>query len=468
MNPVPLITDTITALATPAGAGAIALIRISGKNAFSICEKIFRKKNLSTQHVSSFSANTIHYGVIADNDVVIDEVLLSVFKAPASYTGEDMAEISCHGSVYIQQQVLQLFVRHGARLAGPGEFTLRAFLNGKMDLSQAEAVADLISSNSSISHQVAIRQMRGGFSHQLKELRDQLISFASLIELELDFSQEDVEFADRSELKKLVLDIQKVTQRLVDSFSFGNVIRNGIPVVIAGKPNAGKSTLLNALLNEERAIVSEIAGTTRDTIEEEIVFDGILFRFIDTAGIRETADAIESMGVNRTFEKIRQSAIVLYLFDVREMTPNGLAEELAFLREAVKGSGAKILLLANKIDKEDIELLRKEFSLFSGIIFISAKEKINIDKVISELLGAVHTGSVNLNDTIVTNARHVEALAGANEALKQVYDGLCGNIESDLLASDVRVALHHLGTITGEISTDDLLKTIFQKFCIGK
>lgn len=459
--------DTIVALATPQGTAAIAVIRMSGKNTFAICSSVFRNKKGEAVQVQSFNSHTIHLGTIQDKDIVFDEVLLSVFKTPHSYTGEDSVEISCHGSIFIQQQILQLLISKGARLANAGEFTFRAFVNGKFDLSQAEAVADLIASTSATSHQVAMQQMRGSFSDKIKTLRENLINFASLIELELDFSEEDVEFADREDLKKLIMSIQKIIQRLIDSFEVGNVIKNGIPVAIVGKPNAGKSTLLNVLLGDDRAIVSDIPGTTRDVIEDELTIDGILFRFIDTAGIRETGDIIESIGVNKTFETIKQSAIVIYLFDAHEITSselNGILDEL----KTHMGSAHQLLLVANKIDKEDAAYTKREFEAFPGMLFISAKEEINVDLLKKKLVELFDTKAVNVTETVVTNARHVEALRKTNSSLIKVLDGLNANLSGELLASDVRNALYQLGLITGEITTDDLLANVFSKFCIGK
>ncbi len=459
-------TDTIVALATPQGIGAIGVIRLSGAKAISICEKVFSTKNLKKKTLKNQASHTIHFGVIHDGNMIIDEVLLSLFKAPNSYTSENTVEISCHGSKFIQQQIIQLFIKHGARMANQGEFTLRAFLNGKLDLSQAEAVADLISSNSASSHQIALQQMRGGFSSKIKLLRQNLIDFASLIELELDFSEEDVEFADRKDLKKLVFTIQKIVQRLIDSFEIGNVIKNGIPVAIVGKPNAGKSTLLNVLLEEDRAIVSDIPGTTRDVIEDEINIDGVLFRVIDTAGIRDTNDIIESMGVQKTFEQIKLSSIAIYLFDAHEIT----ASELKLIVEEIQPHlhDSQLVLVANKIDKEDIEYIKSEFIEFPDIVFISAKELINIDELKKHLVTLFDNRIVNVTETIVTNARHVEALRHTNSALIKVLEGLNNNVTGDFLAMDIRAALHHLGTITGEISSDDLLANIFSRFCIGK
>ncbi|MDF2439015.1 MAG: mnmE [Bacteroidota bacterium] len=458
--------DTIVALATPQGVGAIGVIRLSGPRAIEICNAVFGTKSLKKKDLLNAASHTIHFGVIHDEDIIIDEVLVSLFKGPNSYTSENTVEVSCHGSPFIQQQIIQLFIKHGARMANQGEFTLRAFLNGKLDLSQAEAVADLISSNSATSHQVAMQQMRGGFSNKIKTLRQNLIDFASLIELELDFAEEDVEFADRSDLKNLVSSIQRIVQRLIDSFEVGNVIKNGIPVVIVGKPNAGKSTLLNALLEEERAIVSDIPGTTRDVIEDEINIDGVQFRFIDTAGIRETNDIIESIGVEKTYEQIKLSSIAIYLFDAHEIT----ASELKLIVDDITPHlhNSQLVLVANKIDKEDIEYTKKEFSAFPEMLFISAKERTGIEDFKKHMVALFDKRTVNVTETIVTNARHVEALRHTNSALIKVLEGLNMNVSGDFLAMDIRQALHYLGTITGEISSDDLLANIFSRFCIGK
>jgi tRNA modification GTPase len=458
--------DTIVALATPQGVGAIGIIRVSGIDTFAICNKIFATKTLKAIDLTKKTSHTVHFGVIHDGDIIIDEVLLTIFKAPNSYTAEDTIEISCHGSGFIQQHIIQLIVTKGARMAQQGEFTMRAFLNGKLDLSQAEAVADLISSNSSSSHQIAMQQMRGGFSSKIKLLRQNLIDFASLIELELDFSEEDVEFADRADLKNLVTSIKKIIQRLIDSFEVGNVIKNGIPVAIVGKPNAGKSTLLNVLLEEDRAIVSEIPGTTRDVIEDEMTIDGVLFRFIDTAGIRETTDIIESIGVEKTFQQIKLSSIAIYLFDAHDITAAELRLIVDELTPHIHNS--HLLLVANKIDKEDIAYIKKEFAAFTDMLFISAKERTNIDELKQTLVTLFDNKTVNVTETIVTNARHVEALRHTNSALFRVLEGLNNNVTGDFLAMDIRQALHYLGTITGEISSDDLLANIFSRFCIGK
>ena len=458
--------DTIAALATPHGSGAIAVIRLSGKNAISITEKVFKTKSLKSKNLSTKSSHTAHFGLIVENDVIIDEVLATIFKAPNTYTGEEIVEISCHGSTFIQQQILQLLFKYGARPAQNGEFTLRAFLNGKFDLSQAEAVADLIASNSATSHQVAMQHMRGGFSSKIAVLRENLLNFASLIELELDFSEEDVEFADRTDLKKLVATIQSIIEKLISSFEVGNVIKNGIPVAIVGKPNAGKSTLLNVLLEDDRAIVSEIPGTTRDTIEDEIIIEGVLFRFIDTAGIRTTTDVIEQMGVNKSFEVIKKSAIIIYLFDTHELSRGDLELELNIIRDHIGTS--QLLIVGNKIDFEILEDLKQEFADVPSIQFISAKEHKYIVELKASLVKLFDTRTVNTTDTIVTNSRHVNSLKKAEEALNKVNEGLSTNIQSDFLALDIRYALEALGEITGQVTNEDLLENIFSKFCIGK
>ncbi len=466
MKTSPINNDTIAALSTPSGTGAIAVIRVTGKDAFKICSKIFKKKDSKASDISRFVSHTAHYGEIIHKSIVIDDVVVTIFKAPNSYTGENIVEISCHGSQYIQEQLLHLMVKQGARLATAGEFTFRAFLNGKFDLSQAEAVADLISSHSATSHHVAMQQMRGGFSSKIKVLRDNLINFASLVELELDFSEEDVEFASKTELTKLVLSMQGIIDKLIRSFELGNVIKNGVPVCIAGKPNAGKSTLLNALLDEERAIVSDIPGTTRDTIEDEIVIEGVRFRFIDTAGLRHTTDSIESMGVARTYEKMKEASVVIYLFDVHELTSTELQKDLDEIKQHM--NGAELIVTGNKIDKEDIAYTKKEFSHFKDILLISAKEKHNLEELKIKLIDIFDQKSSNIPETIVTNARHVEALQQTYHALTRVKEGLEKKLSGELLASDIRDALHYLGLITGEVSTDDLLQTIFSRFCIGK
>lgn len=449
--------DTIVALATAPGIGAIGVIRISGPQAFPVVNALFPSKDLQKQ-----PSHTLHVGYLKDKDTILDEVVLSLFKGPASYTGEDVIEISCHGSPFILQQVIEACTRRGARLAKPGEFTQRAFLNGKMDLAQAEAVADLIASNTAASQKTALHNMRGGFSDRLKTLREQLIRFSALIELELDFSQEDVEFADRSAFYDLIRKLMTSTSQLIQSFQLGNVIKHGVTVAIVGKPNAGKSTLLNSLLNENRAIVSDIPGTTRDTIEEVINIDGILFRLIDTAGIRQhTADSIESAGVERSLAKMKQADLVLYLFDI-----NDPVTDVAERRQDLVAQGINFLLVANKIDTS--ESARDAFDALENIIFISARENRHIEVLKEKMLDAVLEGSVQTESTIVTNARHYHALKEAEKSLQDIKSGLDNHLPGDLLALDIRRCLHYLGEITGEISTEDQLDYIFSKFCIGK
>jgi tRNA modification GTPase len=459
--------DTIVALATPSGSGAIAVLRLSGKDAIKIADRHFKsvKKQKSLRDQKT---HTIHLGHIMENERTIDEVLVAVFKNPNSYTGEDVVEISCHGSSYIQQEIIQLFLRNGCRMATAGEFTLRAFLNGKLDLSQAEAVADLISSDNEASHQIAMQQMRGGFSSEIAKLREELLNFASLIELELDFAEEDVEFADRTQFKQLIARITFVLKRLIDSFAVGNVIKNGIPVAIVGEPNVGKSTLLNALLNEDRAIVSEIAGTTRDTIEDEISIGGIGFRFIDTAGIRETKDVIESIGIKKTFEKIEQSQVVIYLFDSGSSINSLDAVKLEIEKIKNKHPQKALLIIANKIDQLDDMQLVKLNTEIEGIQLLSAKSGFGVEQLTNSLLNLINTGALRNNETIVTNSRHYDALLKAFKEVQKVKQGLDTDLSGDLLAIDIRQALYHFGEITGEITNDDLLGNIFANFCIGK
>ena len=459
--------ETIVALATPSGAGAIAVIRLSGQNAISIAAEVFQ--SVSGKDISTQKTHTIHLGHVVDGAKTYDQVLLSLFKGPNSYTGENVVEISCHGSTFIQQQIIQLLLRKGAKMAQAGEFTLRAFLNGKLDLSQAEAVADLIASDNEASHQIAMQQMRGGFSNEIAKLRQELLNFASLIELELDFAEEDVEFADRTAFKELLERIEFVLKRLIDSFAVGNVIKNGIPVAIVGEPNVGKSTLLNALLNEERAIVSDIAGTTRDTIEDELVIDGIGFRFIDTAGIRETKDHVESIGIQKTFEKIEQAQVVLFLVDSTELTMDSL-ERLKVEVEKIKNKYPQkaLLTLFNKKDKLEDRLLSTLQSQIENSIFISAKQKEGIDDLKNELLSFVNTGALRNNETIVTNTRHYDSLLKALEEVQKVKYGIESNTSSDFIAIDIRQALYYFGEITGEVTNDELLGNIFANFCIGK
>ena len=458
--------DTIIALATPSGAGAIAVIRLSGSKAIAMADASF--KSISTKKLVSQKTHTIHLGHVVEDSRVLDEVLVSVFKNPKSYTGEDIVEISCHGSSYIQQEIIQLFVRNGARIANPGEFTLRAFLNAKLDLSQAEAVADLIASDNKASHQIAMQQMRGGFSNEIKVLRDELLNFASLVELELDFSEEDVEFANRKQFEELLERIIKVLKHLIDSFSTGNVIKNGIPISIIGAPNVGKSTLLNALLNEDKAIVSDIAGTTRDAIEDEITIEGIKFRFIDTAGIRTTEDTIESIGIKKTFEKITQSQVVLYLLDSTKVTTETIQifnSEIRKIQEQYPDK--QLIVVANKMDEADQEYIETSF-VYPHTLFTSAKSGLGIDTLKAKLLEFVNTGALRNNDTIITNSRHYDSLLKALAEVQKVQQGMDANLSGDLLAIDIRQALYHFGEITGEITSDDLLGNIFANFCIGK
>lgn len=458
--------ETIVALASPSGAGAIAVIRLSGKDAVSIAEKVFQ--SVSGKSISKQKTHTIHLGHIVDEGKVFDQVLLSIFKNPNSYTGEDVIEISCHGSTYIQQQIIQLLLRKGCRMAQAGEFTLRAFLNGKLDLSQAEAVADLISSDNEASHQIAMQQMRGGFSNEISKLREELLNFASLIELELDFAEEDVEFADRTQFSELLSRIEFVLKRLIDSFAVGNVIKNGIPVAIVGEPNVGKSTLLNALLNEERAIVSEIAGTTRDTIEDELTIGGIGFRFIDTAGIRDTKDVVESIGIKKTFEKIEQAQVIIYLLDSTEFTVSSSKFQVELEKIKNQFPLKPLIVIGNKKDKlSDQEIINIK-SQIKDILLISAKRKEGIDDLKKQLLSFVNTGALRNNETIVTNTRHYDSLLKALEEIQKVKFGLQSNLSSDLMAIDIRQALYYFGEITGEVTNDELLGNIFANFCIGK
>ncbi|NVO09597.1 MAG: tRNA uridine-5-carboxymethylaminomethyl(34) synthesis GTPase MnmE [Bacteroidales bacterium] len=462
---------TIVAIATSPGTGAIAIIRLSGKDAIAICDSLF-KPSSKNKKLTAQKPYTIHHGTIYDGNRPVDEVLVSLFKAPRSYTSEDVVEISCHGSQIIQQQILELLVRNGARLAQPGEFTLRAFLNGKMDLSQAEAVADLISSSSEAARRVALQQMRGGFSDQLKNLRDQLLHFIALIELELDFSEEDVEFADRTQLKNLISEILSVIEKMIASFQLGNVIKMGIPVTIAGKPNVGKSTLLNRLLNEERAIVSEIAGTTRDTIEDTINLGGISFRFIDTAGLRHTKDTVESIGIERAYAKISQAKVILLIVDA-QITVDEVIHSVEEVKTKLTDD-QRLIILLNKEDKADkdrlnsiLSMLKKDYPTIYALT-ISAKSGHNIEQLTNTLINIGLHGQTDSDEVIVTNVRHYESLLKTKENLDQAITGLTTNLPSDLLAIDIRQAIYYLGEITGEITTDDILGHIFSKFCIGK
>ena len=451
------LNHTIIALATAQGISAIAVIRLSGKDAINLTNKVFKGKNLLDQ-----PTHTIHFGTIFNGGKMIDEVLVSVFKEPNSFTKENAVEISCHGSPVIVKEIIKTFLKQGARLAEPGEFTKRAFLQGRFDLAQAEAVADLIHAETDNGRQAALNQMRGGFSTQLKKLREELIHFASLVELELDFGEEDVEFAKRDDLANLIKKIQTYLISLIQSFDQGNVIKNGIPTVIAGKPNAGKSTLLNALLNEERAIVSEIAGTTRDVIEDEMQLGGINFRFIDTAGLRETKDVIEAMGVERTKEQMRKASLILYLFDLSTITEQELKEDVAHLDQM----GIPYFKIGNKIDLAKKELVEK--LNIQGFVFISASSKTNIEQLKEKILSRFKINEVKQGDVLVTNLRHYQNLLQTSESLERVLAGMHRNVTGDFLAMDIRQSLHYLGLITGEVTTDDLLENIFSKFCIGK
>lgn len=460
--------STICAISTPPGIGGIAVIRVSGADAFAICDSIFvpARKDIS---ISLAESHKLLYGEIRDNENLIDEVVVGIFRNPHSFTGEDVVEISCHASPYIQQQILKLLIDKGCRLAKPGEFTQRAFMNGKMDLAQAEAVADLIASDSAASHRMAMNQMRGGFSNELTQLRTQLLNFVSLIELELDFSEEDVEFADRAQLMELATEIDQHITTLSESFRVGNVLKNGIPVALIGETNVGKSTLLNLLLKEEKAIVSDIHGTTRDTIEDIVNIRGISFRFIDTAGIRKTTDMIESMGIERTFQKIEQASIVLWILDCTQ-----LSDHMEWLTSQIekKSQGKKVIMIFNKIDKitpEENEVLTDIFSEFEcERIFISAKQKINIKELEDALVRASQIPEIRPGDVVVSNIRHYEALRHAQAAIQRVIEGLNTGISGDFLSRDIRECMHYLGEITGQISNDEVLGNIFKNFCIGK
>lgn len=447
--------NTIVALSTPPGSGAIGVIRLSGNKAIEITNHFFQGANLEKA-----LGYTVHYGKLVDeNKNIIDEVLITIFKNPKSYTGENLVEISCHGSSYIINEIIRLFLRNGVKLAQAGEFTMRAFMNGKMDLSQAEAVADLIASKTKISHDIALKQLKGGFSSEIKKLREKLVDFASLIELELDFSEEDVEFADRTQLKTLVKEILNLVSSLIESYKYGNVLKNGVPTVIVGRPNAGKSTLLNALLNEERAIVSEIEGTTRDTIEEELNINGIIFRFIDTAGIREAKDSIENLGIEKTMQKIKDSSLVIYIYDSNQVTKNQVTKDL----EELNTGNTPTLIVANKIDLSD-----NNESISKNHIKISAKDKDNIKELKTKIFESSITNGIDISGIFVTNERHLNLLKEAESSLQNVILGLDTKLPADLIAMDIRQANISLGEITGTISTDDLLSNIFGKFCIGK
>ncbi len=460
--------DTICAISTAPGIGGVAVIRVSGSDSLNICNRIFRPKKTGSDLLSQ-EAYTLKYGRILNGEELVDEVLVAVYLAPNSFTGENTVEINCHGSVYIQQKILQLLIENGCRTALPGEFTQRAFLNGKMDLSQAEAVADLIASTSAGMHKLALNQMRGDFSNQLMKLREQLLNFTSLIELELDFSEEDVEFADRTHLKTLATDIETLISKLADSFSVGNAIKNGIPVAIIGETNAGKSTLLNQLVGEEKAIVSNIHGTTRDVIEDTITINGVLFRFIDTAGIRETNDAIENLGIERSFLKMEKADMILWVIDSTSPTAHTEALSQTILP---KTEGKKLIILFNKTDKLTPEELKRKQELFkesaSPRLYISAKSDQDIEQLKQELIKAANLPDQSKNDIIITNIRHYEALSHARTAIHRVCEDIEANISGDFLSQDIRECMHHLGEITGQISNNEVLGNIFSKFCIGK
>ncbi len=460
------LNDTICALSTAPGMGAIAVIRLSGPDSFRVIGQIFRPAEKGLD-VGTAKSHTIHLGTLGNEAGILDEVLISLFRSPHSYNGEDVIEISCHGSVYIQQKVLELLFSCGLRMAAPGEFTLRAFMNRKFDLSQAEAVADLIASHSASSHDLAIQQMRGGFSRKIHALRRSLIDFTALIELELDFSEEHMIFADRSGFHTLLDEIETEISSLIGSFSLGNVIRSGIPVAIIGKPNVGKSTLLNALLNEERAIVSEIPGTTRDAIEDTIIIGGYSFRFIDTAGLRAAVDQIETIGIGRTWEKIGEASIILYVFDATVQSFADVTESIAEFRDYTAENARTMILVGNKMDK--LKSLPKGFKDFVAFdtVFVSGKRRENIHLIAEHLVKVVEDTNVT-DRTIVSNSRHHEALQRALGSVLSVRQGLRTGISTDLLSPDLRNALYHLGEITGEVTSDDILGAIFSRFCIGK
>jgi tRNA modification GTPase len=462
--------ETICAPATSLG-GAIAVIRVSGSQSLEICSKIFNSSDKSVKLTEQKGFKVIYGDIISDSEI-IDDVLLSIFRAPNSYTGEDSVEISCHASSYIVSRILELLILNGATSANPGEFTQRAFLNGRMDLSQAEAVADVIASTARASHRVAINQMRGGFSAEIAKLRSELLNFASLIELELDFGEEDVEFADRNDLTAIILRVKEMADRLSDSFAIGNVLKNGIPVAIVGKPNSGKSTLLNALLMEEKAIVSEIPGTTRDTIEDTIVIDGIEYRFSDTAGIHDTSDIVEILGIKKTKEKIKQASVIL-LVDEIDDSPEAINKRVKSLMEMLKEAEKSVLLVINKVDlgdkgMQDEMLKRISFEEKENILFISAKENTGLEKLKNLLSDVAIKDKLRSDDVIITNIRHYESMVHVSESMKRVLSGLKNQVPEDFLAIDIRQAIHYLGEITGEITNDEILANIFKNFCIGK
>ncbi len=453
------LTSTIAAISTPAGMGGIAIVRVSGAQAFAICDSLFNSP--SGKKLSKQKSHTAHFGKIIFDNTVVDEVVATVFRTPHSFTGEDTVEISCHGSTYIQQQLLQALISCGASMAQPGEFTMRAFLNGKMDLAQAEAVADLIASSTRSMHRVALQQMRGGYSDEIRALRDKLLHFASMLELELDFSDEDVEFANRDELKKLLSEILRVIDRLTTSFTVGNAIKKGVPVAIVGSPNVGKSTLLNALLNEEKALVSDIEGTTRDAIEDTITLGGVLFRFIDTAGIRHSTDYVENLGIERTFDKMSKAAIVILLLDATRPETLESIEKI----ESQLTPEQKLIVAVNKVDSQQSQVASRKSQ---GDILLSAKNKIGLQELEQELLKLAAIPENLDSDSIVSNARHYEAFTHAQHALTQALSGLSIGLSEELVAFEIREAIQHLSSIIGDISDNDILGNIFEKFCIGK
>ena len=469
-----MMDNTFCAISTPQGNGAISIIRINGERAVELAGKLFHPFG-KEKSIDKLLPRKAHFGQVREGEKIIDEVLLMLYKAPYSYTGDDMAEIFCHGSFFIQRKILQLLIDLGARTAGPGEFSMRAFQNGKMDLAQAEGVADLIYSNSEASHKLAMQQMRGGFSDEIKKLREKLLNFISLIELELDFSEEDVEFADRSKFKELLNEINQLIEKLLNSFELGNAIKNGFPVAIAGNTNVGKSTLLNRLLNEEKAIVTDIAGTTRDVIEDVINIKGVEFRFIDTAGIRETGDRIESIGIERTFDQIDKARIILLLVDANQEI-DYIIQTIRKVEQRVEGTEKKLLVLLNKVDQIESTVklnqiekaIKKIIKTEDEFLRISAKTGKNAEKLIEQLLEAANYSQLEENDILVTNTRHYEALKRAHESLQRAREGLETGLPTDLLAMDVRDVLHYLGEITGQITTDEILGNIFANFCIGK
>jgi tRNA modification GTPase len=467
-----MIRSELTICAPASGpGGAISIIRISGKETFEIVSRIFFPADKAV-NILTINGYRIIYGEIRSGDEVIDEVLVSIFRSPHSYTGENSAELSCHASPYIIMRILELLIENGASAARPGEFTQRAFLNGQMDLSQAEAVADVIASSSGMAHKIAINQLRGGFSGEISSLRAELLNFASLIELELDFGEEDVEFADRGELKAIIVRVKELTDRLSESFSLGNALKNGIPVVIVGKPNSGKSTLLNVLLQDDKAIVSDIPGTTRDTIEDTIVIDGIEYRFIDTAGLRETTDVIESLGIRKTFEKIAQASVILLVDEISD-SPEQINNRIKAIREKTEGTDKKLIILINKSDDSDEKLQEQLASKIEkkpgeNLLFISAKNKTGLEELREVLSDSVTGSGMSMENVMVTNIRHYEALRKVSVSLGRVLVGLNEGITEDLIATDIRQAIHYLGEITGEITTDEILGNIFKNFCIGK